>query len=280
MRPLAACDNACMKLRHHTHRMAISYPITLRERIYGIIVAPLLIAGGLYALVALTHAVPETGVTIPLATLFSASLATIMRIAIAFFFSVVVAIPLAIAATHNKLLEKILLPFFDVLGSVPILAFFPVVVLLFVQWHFLEGAAVFILFLNILWNIVFTVVGGLKIIPKDITYAARVFGLSGWSYFRRLIVPAIFPQLVTGSILAVAEGWNLIIVAEALHTYIPHGDSSQDLFGIGSILVQAAANGQNAAFIEALVIMILFIAVFNLFVWQRLLTYSQRFRFD
>jgi NitT/TauT family transport system permease protein len=131
-----------------------------------------------------------------------------------------------------------------------------------------------------MWNIVFTVVGGLKVIPHDIKNAAHIFGLSGFAYFRHLLMPAIFPQLVTGSILALAEGWNLIIVAEALHAYMPGGTESQDLFGIGSVIVHAASSAQNNVFIAALVVMIALIAFINLFIWQRLLRASERFRFE
>ena len=131
-----------------------------------------------------------------------------------------------------------------------------------------------------LWNIVFTLIGGIKIIPKDILYAAFTFNIRGWKYLRQVLLPAIFPEIVTGSILAFAQGWNLIIVAEVMHVYIPHGTESQDLFGLGSILVKSATNGQNDLFISTLVVMILIIAIFNFFIWQKLLHYAQRFKFE
>jgi NitT/TauT family transport system permease protein len=223
---------------------------------------------------------PSSAGVMPLSTLISAALLTLVRLAIAYFFAVVVAIPLALLVVSNSTIEALLLPVFDILESVPILAIFPIVVLFFIQIDFLEGAAFFILFLNMLWNIVFALVGGLKVIPKDITYAARIFGVRGLSYVERVLLPAAFPQFVTGSILAVAEGWNLIIVAEALHTYVPAGTSAQDLFGIGSILVSAAAHAEQGLFLTAVLVMVTLIALINFFVWQKLLHYAQRFRFD
>ena len=169
---------------------------------------------------------------------------------------------------------------FDILQSIPILALFPVIIMLFIRFGDLNGAAIFILFLSMLWNLVFTLVGGLKLIPHDIIDAAHIFGLHGVSYLKRLILPAIVPQLVTGSILAVAQGWNITIVAEVLHTYIPGGTSAQDLFGVGSILVSAAAHAQNGTFLGAVFTMVVIIALFNFFVWQKLLRLAQRFRFE
>jgi NitT/TauT family transport system permease protein len=252
----------------------------MRERLYTIVLGPLLIVALMYAIFALYPQFAPSGQTVSLGTIIIAALYTLLRLLISFVLAVLVAVPLAIAVTKNATVEAILLPVFDILESVPILALFPVIILLFIQFNLQSGAAVFILFLAMLWNIVFTLVGGLKIIPKDIIAAARVFGLSGFSLIKRVILPAIVPQLVTGSILAFAQGWNLIIVAEVLHTYIPGGTGAQDLFGVGSILVAAAANAQAHVFLLATLVMVVIIGLINFFVWQKLLHYSQRFRFD
>lgn len=262
------------------HHIALSYPVSMRERLYTIVLGPLAVVALMSLAVSLYPYLAPTGQAVSAATMMLATFATLGRIALAYILAVIVAVPLALLTVQNRTLESLLLPVFDVLESVPILAIFPVVILLFIQFNFLNGAAIFILFLNMLWNIVFALIGGLKIIPKDITYAARVFGVTGFGYLYRVILPAIFPQLVTGSILAVAEGWNLIIVVEALHTYIPHGTSAQDLFGIGSILVNAAANAQQSVFLAAVILLVVVIALLNFFVWQKLLHYAQHFRFE
>ena len=54
----------------------------------------------------------------------------------------------------------------------------------------------------------------------------------------------------------------------------------EDLFGVGSILVSAAAHAQNGTFLSAVFVMVVIIAAFNFFVWQKLLHYAQRFRFE
>jgi NitT/TauT family transport system permease protein len=266
--------------RHHTHHIALLYPLELHERLYAFFVAPLvLIVLMTFAFALYPHLAP-TGAPATLSTILLASLYTSIRLAIAYVFAVVIAVPLAILVTRSELAEKIFLPVFDILESVPILALFPVIIMLFVRFGDLNGAATFILFLAMLWNIVFTVVGGLKIIPQDIIYAAEVFGIRGLNFLKQVTLPAVVPQLVTGSILALAQGWNLIIVAEVLHTYIPGGTSAQDVFGVGSLLVSAAANAQNGVFVMCVLVMVVIIALLNFFVWQKLLRYSQRFRFE
>lgn len=266
--------------RSTAHHGVISYPVSLVQRFYSLIVGPAAILVLAFILVKLFPAFTPSSTDISMQTILLATGYTCLRLLAAYVLAVFVAVPVAFLVTRNETLESFLLPVFDILESVPILALFPVVVMVFVRFDFLNGAAVFILFLSMLWNLVFTLVGGLKIIPKDIFYAARVFGIRGFSLVRRVILPALVPQLVTGSILAVAQGWNLIIVAEVLHTYIPGGAAALDLFGIGSILVDAAAHADDDVFLASVLAMVVVIAVLNLFVWQRLLKYSQRFRFE
>jgi NitT/TauT family transport system permease protein len=190
------------------------------------------------------------------------------------------AIPLAMLVNYNAKAERILLPLFDITQSIPVLAFFPVVIFLFVKYNFFNGAAIFILFLTMMWSIVFSVVGGLTTIPEDIKDAAKIFHIRKFTYARQVLLPAIFPYIITGSLLAWAGGWNIVIVAEVLHTYIPNGVPSQDLFGIGSSLVNAIASGRNDIFLAAIVVMIITIGFLNFFVWQKLLHYGERFKFD
>lgn len=263
------------------HHFVLSYPVSLSQKLYTLVLGPLAIVALVYIIARyfpFVEGPSGDSVTFPMVLL--ASFETSVRLSIAYVLAVACAIPLAILATSNATAETILLPVFDILESVPILALFPVVIMLFINFNFLNGAAIFILFLSMLWNIVFTLVGGLKIIPKDITSAAHIFGIRGMAYFWRVLLPAIVPQLVTGSILAMAQGWNLIIVAEVLRTYIPGGTAAQDLFGVGSILVDAAAHSQTEVFIQAVLVMVVIIGLLNFFVWQKLLHFAQRFRFE
>lgn len=209
-----------------------------------------------------------------------ASIATLSRLIIAYVFALVLSIPLSLLITKSANLEKILLPFFDILQSIPVLAFFPIIVLLFLKISFFEGAAIFILFLAMLWNLVFSMIGGLKTIPADISAAALVFGAKGLTKLWYITLPAILPYIITGSLLAWAQGWNILIVAEVLHNYIPGGTPADDLFGLGSLLVTSTQEGKNSVFLFALIVMILLIGLLNFFVWQKLLHLAERYKFD
>ena len=131
-----------------------------------------------------------------------------------------------------------------------------------------------------LWHLVFTLIAGLRIIPREIKDVGHVFKAPPFAYLFNVLMPAVVPSLVTGSLLAWAAGWNTIVVAEVLHTYIPGGTAAQDLLGIGGLIVKSSAQGQTLVFVYSLISIIITVTILNFFVWQRLLTYAENFRFD
>jgi len=205
---------------------------------------------------------------------------TFFRMFVAYVLSMLISVPLALLISVTPKVQRIMLPIADILQSVPVLAFFPVVVVFFTKGHAFELAAIFVIFLSMIWNIVFPVIGGLAAIPDDIRSAAHVFGVRGIWKFWYITLPSIFPFIVTGSLLAWAQGWTVVIVAEVLHTYIPNASPSVDLLGLGSLLVDANAQQKTSVFVAALCAMILLVAMINILVWQPLLRLAHRFRFD
>jgi NitT/TauT family transport system permease protein len=260
--------------------MSVSYPVTIRQRLYSAIFGPAVFIVASLIILKLFSLSPVAPTGVSFAILVSAVLATFWRLLLAFLLALALSVPLALLIAKNHFTERLFLPLFDISQSIPVLAFFPVVIVFFVKFNLLNGAAIFILFLSMLWNLVFSLTGGLKVIPSDIKAAAQVFHLRKFDYLSKVVLPAIFPYLVTGSLLAWAQGWNVIIVAEVLHTYIPGGTGSQDLFGIGSLLVHSIASGRNDVFLGAMLVMILVIAFLNFFIWQKLLRYAEKFKFE
>jgi NitT/TauT family transport system permease protein len=266
-------------IHHSSRHFGFSYPTSLSQRLHAAF-TPLILIAGLFLLLGASSIFPIVPPDISPSYIIAALVATFLRLLIAYALALVISIPLALLVTKNAIMERIFLPLFDIAQSVPVLAFFPVVVIFFLRFGFTNGAAIFIIFLTMLWTMVFSLVGGLKTIPADIKDAAHVFGIRGGQYVQRILLPAIVPYLVTGSLLTWAQGWNIVIVAEVLRTYVPGGTAGTDLFGIGSLLVDASAKGQNGIFIAAIFAMILFIAFLNFFVWQKLLHFAERYKFE
>ncbi|HEX9503718.1 MAG TPA: ABC transporter permease subunit [Patescibacteria group bacterium] len=273
--------NRSPHIRHYHRHLSISYAMSLRQRLYSFVLVPLMILVVAFLAIFIStgfhyNIVPAIGVSLVVQAIF----ATFIRLLIAYILALLISIPLALLITRNDTIERLLLPVFDIIQSIPVLAFFPIIILVFIHSNFLSGAAIFILFLSMIWNIVFSLVGGLRTIPGDIKAGAQVFHITGWSYFTKVLIPGVMPYIITGSLLAWAQGWNIVIVAEVLHTYIPGGTSNQDLFGIGSTLVNASAQGDQQLFMLAIICMVIWIGLLNFFVWQKLLTYAEKFKFD
>ncbi|MGE5541147.1 MAG: ABC transporter permease subunit [Bacillota bacterium] len=267
------------RLHYYTHRGRRAHPTTIAHRVGNGLILPLLLV--VLAVAAGTGAffLPSP-YTIPAGMLLGALGASLLRLFGAFFLALLIGIPLGLLAESNRRIESALLPIFDVLESMPVLAFFPVIILFFLHSGWVEGAALFIIFFSMVWNIAFSTVGGLKVVPADVNSIGKVFGLSPFARLTKITLPALFPPLVTGSILSLADGWNVLIVAEALHAYAPATSSAPDLFGIGSILVAASSTGDTSTLLVAMGILVLVIALINLFVWQPLLALSERYKFE
>lgn len=270
-----------MKIHRYHHPRHLFYQTTLARHLSSIgIVVALVVA---VTLLILHFANPRNAFDIhriSFADIAVATLNTFLRMFVAYVASLVVAIPLALAIASTPRVMRLLLPVADILQSVPVLAFFPVIVVFFTAYRAFELAAIFVIFIQMIWNIVFPVIGGLQTIPDDVKSAAIVFNVHGVRKFWYITLPAIVPFVITGSLLAWAQGWTIVIVAEVLHTYIPHGTASQDLLGLGSLLVDSNAEGEGPVFVATLTAMILLVALINLAAWQPLLRFAQRFRFD
>ena len=266
-------------IHYYTHRGRRAHPSSIASRLGTHIVLPL-------ALVLLACFIVTGAFFLPVANVFHVGSllvalgASLLRLLLAYALSLLVGIPLGLLAERSRHVESVLLPIYDVLESIPVLAFFPVIILFFVRSGFLEGAAIFMLFFTMIWSIVFNTIGGLKVIPKEVKAVGLVFGLSAWDRFTKITLPALFPPIVTGSILALAAGWNIVIVAEALHAYAPQTAHAHDLYGIGSVLVNAAFSGNSAALLSAMTVLVIVIAAINLAVWQPLLARSERYKFE
>lgn len=266
------------KHAHITHRSQRRYLLSPLERWIIHLALPALIIVAAAFIVG-TYAHREFR-EISLLQFTFALMLSMLRITLAYLIVLVVGVCLGLLSVATPTLERILLPVWDVLESLPVLVFFPAIIAAFAAFGGFFAAAICIMALSMLWNIVFSTIGGLRVIPEEVRSLGPVFGLTKWEQLRHIILPALIPSLVTGSLLAWAEGWNMLMIAEVIHTYVPKSTDANDLFGIGSILVHASANGDTHAFIVAVGVIVAVVAIMNLLVWQPLLNFGEKFRFE
>jgi NitT/TauT family transport system permease protein len=201
-----------------------------------------------------------------------------IRMSAAYLLSLAFALSYGYYAASHRTGERVMIPILDILQSVPILGFFPIVVL--VLYNLQPAgfgpnlASVILIFTSMSWNMVFGVYESLKTIPSDLRETADTFGLRGWLRFRRLFFPATVNRLVYNSVLSWTGGWFFLVEAEIFTT------NGKALPGIGSFLSLAASNHNGAQFIAGLVVLVVVIAVLDFALWRPLGRWAERFRYD
>jgi NitT/TauT family transport system permease protein len=201
------------------------------------------------------------------AQVFAGVGATLLRVTIALLLALIWTIPLGVAIGTNQRLSAILQPVVQVTASVPATALFPVILLLVINLPGgLNLAAVILMLMGTQWYLLFNIIAGASAIPQDLKYTAKLMQLSRWQRWRTLILPAIFPYLITGAITASGGAWNASIVAE--YQYL--GGQALSVTGIGSLIAKATALGDYPLLLAATLAMVLTVILVNRLLWRRL----------
>ncbi len=180
-----------------------------------LVILVFVVATGILGLIAVfLRPLPPLANQIPIAVLSSLG-----RLALAYGAALGWTIPVAAWVVHNRRASRFVTPILEVVASIPATALFPVILafsVLVLGAFGLEAefAAFLISLFAMQWYLLFNVIAGMRSIPGDMREAAKVFGLRGWTYWKRVLLPAIMPSLLTGSITAWGAGWNALIVAE------------------------------------------------------------------
>ena len=205
------------------------------------------------------------------------NLRSLLRMAAAYLLSLLFTLAYGYAAARNRRAEAILIPTLDVLQSVPILSFLPVVVLALIALVpgelGLELAAIILIFTSQVWNMTFAFYHALITIPKEMMEAARVFRLNLWLRFKSVELPFATIGLVWNSMMSWAGGWFFLMAAEQFQL----GDRNFQLPGLGSYLKTAAEAGNIAALLIGLGVLVGLIVALHLFVWQPLIAWADKF---
>jgi NitT/TauT family transport system permease protein len=160
--------------------------------------------------------------SLPLYALYS-----IIRITIAYLIALSWTLAAGIIIARSKRLSDIFLPLFDIGQSVPALALFPFVVLLLLRYVGsgigVELASIILLLTGTQWYLLFNIIGAVRTIPGDVVEAANAFGIKDWNFIKLILLPAIFPGIIVGSIQAWGGAWNASIVSEYINFggYVP-----------------------------------------------------------
>jgi NitT/TauT family transport system permease protein len=203
---------------------------------------------------------------------------TFLRVNGALLIGVFWTVPVGVAIGFNPRLARIAQPLVQLAASIPATALFPVILLFFIQLRGgLEMAAMLLMLLGTQWYILFNVIAGAMAIPTDLKEASSIFRFESWDRWRYLILPGIFPYLITGMVTASGGAWNASIIAEYFHFQ----GRIVSTAGLGSAISRASDAGRFDVLLASTLIMATIVVLINRLVWRRMYRLaSTRFKLE
>jgi NitT/TauT family transport system permease protein len=246
-----------------------------RWAIRGLVIVAL--AGIIFAVLKLL-AILATISAAELRHLFLGAGATFLRVEVALLLAALWTIPVGIAVGLRPRLSAIAQPIAQIAASVPATALFPIILLVLIRAGGGIGTgSVLLLLLGTQWYVLFNVIAGATAIPEDLKEVCATYRFSSAERWRTLLLPGIFPYLITGLVTASGGAWNASIVAEYFHF---RGQTISTL-GLGATISQATDAGNFRLLLSATVVMALIVVSINRLVWRRLYTLAAtRFKLE
>jgi len=218
-------------------------------------------------------------VTLPdMRLLLEGAAATFLRVNAALLISAAWTIPVGVAIGLNPKLARIVQPLAQILASVPATAFFPILLIGLVKIGAGLGiGSIALMLLGTQWYILFNVIAGAMAIPSDLREVATLCRFTRWQRWTKLILPGIFPYLITGMVTASGGAWNASVMAEYSHVQ----GHTLSTIGLGAQIDAATDSGRFAMLLLATILISLMVVTMNRLVWRRLYRLAEtRFKLE
>ncbi|MDE2227701.1 MAG: ABC transporter permease subunit [Alphaproteobacteria bacterium] len=203
---------------------------------------------------------------------------TLVRVIVLIVLAALIWVPIGVWIGLRPRLARRIQPVIQFLAAFPANLFFPIAVSAIVAFRL--DAEVWLSPLMILgtqWYILFNVIAGTLSLPTDYQFVAGNLGVRRWLWWRRLILPGIFPAFVTGAVTASGGSWNASIVAEVVRW----GDTSLQATGIGAYIANETAAGDFPRIALGVAVLCLYVLLLNRLLWRRLYQLAEeRLRLD
>ncbi|MGB9489546.1 MAG: ABC transporter permease subunit, partial [Terriglobales bacterium] len=202
---------------------------------------------------------------------------SLLRIALAYFLSLIFALVYGYVAAYRPRAERFMIPLLDVLQSIPVLSFLPGVMLamaaLFPGRQIgVELGAVLLIFTGQVWNMAFSFYASLKSIPREMREAATIYRFNWWQRFLQIELPFATIGLVWNSMMSVAGAWFFLMACEQFTDF--------RLPGLGSYLQAAADNGDTRSILLGIATMITVIVLMDQIIWRPVIAWAEKFKFE
>jgi len=200
-------------------------------------------------------------------------LITLLRVVVLMILASLIWVPIGVWLGLRPVWARRAQPIAQFLAAFPANLLFPPFVLFIVYFHLSPDIWLTpLMVLGTQWYILFNVVAGAAAFPGDLKEAAANFRIGGWLWWRKVIIPGIFPYYITGAITASGGSWNAAIVAEVASW----GDTKLQAHGLGAYIADATDKGDMARVVLGVVVMSAFVVLFNRLLWRPMYAYAER----
>lgn len=211
-------------------------------------------------------------------TVLAGLAATLLRVSASLAIALLWTVPLGVLIGTNRRLANFLQPLVQVVAAIPATALFPILLLALLNAPGgLNIAAIALMLMGTQWYLLFNVIAGAAAIPQDLLHTTDLLRLSTFDRWRTLLLPALFPYIITGAITASGGAWNASIVAE----YVEFGDKTHSVTGIGSLIAKATAASDYPLLLAATLLLVITVVLINRSFWLRLYRIAEeRYRME
>jgi NitT/TauT family transport system permease protein len=198
---------------------------------------------------------------------------TLARVVALIALATLVWVPIGVwVGLRPRVAEKIQ-PLAQFLAAFPANVLFPVAVVVIVTFRLDPDIWLSLLIIfGTQWYILFNVIAGAAAFPNDLREVSANFRIRGFTWWKNVMLPAIFPYYVTGALTASGGSWNASIVAE----YVKWGDKTIEAHGIGAYIAAATAAGDYPKIVLGVSVMSVFVILFNRLFWRQLFGFVER----
>lgn len=193
--------------------------------------------------------------------LILAALATTARVLALVGLSVVSGWLLCYVTVKNRVAENVFVSIVEVLESVPVISFFPIVLLIFVQKIGgplgVELAVDFLVFTAVVWNIWMGIYQAYKTLPREMVEVVENYGYGILGKLRKVYIPFSMPRVVANLFPSVADAFFYITVSEVFSV----GTTTYATFGIGTVVDSLLSSGQYSQVELAILIIAILVAI-------------------
>jgi NitT/TauT family transport system permease protein len=139
--------------------------------------------------------------------------ASLMRVGVGFLLAVSIAVPLGLWMGWVKGAFSTLNPIFQILRPISPIAWIPIAILWFGVG---DASPIFLIFMSSVFPMVVQTTAGVHTIERRYLRAAENFGVSRYTLFSRVIIPAVLPQIIVGMRIGLGVAWLVVVAAEMI----------------------------------------------------------------